>query len=422
MASESAQQQQQQQQITRQDSRQQQSTISATTRLVARPVDYVMDKVLPSAVSNRVRPVYRSYGEPAVEKVDGVLFKVADRSSQILGGARAKLWKVQSQDDVSGMLPRPGLGGRLVAAAERAVDRILPPPCAAPVQQQDPVDGASSEFSSEEDEISSLRRLIALLQIVKMRTRVHAEVRYVMMKVKTQVWFDIHVVRRYQALLSTARSLRLRARTRALALKDAGVASKTKAQNYAVAKYTVAKSRVVAVKDAIVTYEKRAEDHVVAKYTLAKSTVAKCSAAVTTKALTLKMWIARSVQKAMQSVELRLRPYVENLKLRMKPLMDQLNAWARKLREAERKCVADAAQKKHMLTETAKTKISRVEHFISKKYDITSEAAAKYTAQTLGFVQGNVEKVLGRDRSKKMGALFNRYAVMVSSAVRSTAA
>jgi len=102
--------------------------------------------------------------------------------------------------------------------------------------------------------------------------------------------------------------------------------------------------------------------------------------------------------------------------------MDQLNAWARKLREAERKCVADAAQKKHMLTETAKTKISRFEHFISKKYDITSEAAAKYTAQTLGFVQGNVEKVLGRDRSKKMGALFNRYAVMVSSAVRSTAA
>merc|ERR550514_1590346 len=233
------------------------------------------------------------------------------------------------------------------------------------------------------------------------------------MKVNTKVWFDMHVARRYRGLASATRSLKLRAR----AVTDAVLFYERKAQSYVVGKYTGLKTKAIAGKDGIVAYEKKAQAYVVLKCNAAKSALTAYTTALTKKVLALKLRIASALQKTKQSIENRLGPYVEALKLRMKRIVEQLEAIVQKIKTAERKTVAYAGQKKLALTKKAKAKIEPVQEYVAEKYDKTSAAATKYTTQTTSFVKSKTEDVLGRERSAKIGNLLNR-----ARSVRSQAA
>merc|ERR550514_1940850 len=98
---------------------------------------------------------------------------------------------------------------RAVDAIERTLDHYLPPTTRAGAAAATGGEGELySDASSEEEERSSLGRMVGLVGETRNRLRVHAEVKFIVMKVNLKVWCDLNVVPPYQKAKGRARALK----------------------------------------------------------------------------------------------------------------------------------------------------------------------------------------------------------------------
>jgi hypothetical protein len=360
-----------------------------------RSLNYVVEK-LPSPVSGRVQPLYQSYAQPAVAKVDGALMTVADKGSQLLGGTRARLFKVKSAEGLDKM-GRGGMLSRAVDAIERTLDHYLPPTTRAGAAAATGGEGELySDASSEEEERSSLGRMVGLVGETRNRLRVHAEVKFIVMKVNLKVWCDLNVVPPYQ-----------KAKGRALALK------------------TGTQNRVRRTQNTLLALKNRTERTVASKYHSVRSFVA-ARVAMVLKGI-------RAVQKALldrtlalkKGIENRARPVAKAVQVRMQPLTDRMGLAAQSVKAAERRCVVYVLDRKAMVADKATRRTAMARKCVADTYGaamsgVTARATgtANYLAATADTV---LSRALGKDRSAKVQGTLLRYATVLSRSVQAQA-
>jgi len=353
--------------------------------LVARPVEFVLGSVMPKAVSGRVMPFYTSYAEPGVAKVDQAIFAVADKGSRVIGGAKERLFKVKTVDDVQGM-SRPGFVCRILNAAERALDSTLPPP-----RKEESVakEACNESETSSNPELSNFRRTMNLIDTLRTRIYVHTEVRFIMAKVRAKVFIDLNILPPCRNLMARTNMVKAR-------IKDTAVNTKNRC----------------------LTYKDKTEDYVGTKYGACQKIVTTRSQILAAKIGAIQQGLLLHAQKVKASVTSFLLPYAQGLKKRMQPLTDKLNAWLQSVKNAERKCVAYLAQKRQMLADTVQAKTAPARNYAKAKATQVIETGHRYTGAVLGFATAKMDSLLGSQRGNKVRDSLKKYRGMLAFAGR----